>query len=117
MWRPRRPAELGRVVDRRLLERRLEPVGQVVRVPGGERGLLHGHRAVGALDAERAAVVLEVVLGHLERVGDDLLRLRDHLVGRVRRARPSPIARLRLPYVSIPSGTIDVSPWSTSTSS
>ena len=44
---------------------------------------MHRHRLVGARDREASARVLEVVLGHLELVGDDPLRLRDHLLGGV----------------------------------
>jgi hypothetical protein len=89
------------VVDR--LEARLHP-GRMVRV-GRERDLLDRLEAIGrALDAELAGLPFEVVLGGLEQVGGDLLRLLPDLPrgdGRggagdrrgARRVRPEPYGR------------------------
>ncbi len=56
---------------------------------GGERHLLHGHRLVGrALDAEGVDVPFEVLLGDLEHVGGDLLRLGADLAGGHGAGRP-----------------------------
>src|SRR5207248_4099326 len=79
-----RPGEVRRVVDVGRLEPRLHAVGEVVRGPGREGGLLHVEALVGtALDGEAAGLVLEVVLGHLELVSRDLADLRDDLLARV----------------------------------
>jgi len=66
--------------------------------------------------AKRAVLVLELVLADLELVRRDLPRLLDDPFRRVV-GRDAATVRLRLPYVSMPSGATAVSPWSTSTSS
>ena len=76
-----REGEVHRVVRRVRVERRLDPVGQVVRGEHGGRDLADRHALVGAADREPAAGELEVVDRRLEQVRRDRLGLLDHLVG------------------------------------
>ena len=86
-----RPGEVRRVVHGGGLEVRLDARGKVVRVPGRDRQLGDRLRLVGrALHAERAAVEVEVLVGHLQLVGGDRARLLlDLLQGHVQRDAPT----------------------------
>ena len=82
--RAARPGEVGRVVDRRLLEPRLHPVGEVVRRPCLERGRLDPHRLLRiSLHAELTRGELQVIRIDLELVGGDQACLLDHLLTRM----------------------------------
>ena len=70
-----REGEVGRIVERALLEARLHAVGQVVRGVGGERHHRQRDRLVGAGDLELAILDDDVVLGRLELMRGDLLGL------------------------------------------
>ena len=76
-----REVEVDRVVRRVGVERRLDPVGQVVRGEDRHRDLADRHALVGAADREPAAGELDVVDRRLEQVRRDRLGLLDHLVG------------------------------------
>ena len=76
--------EVGRVVERVLVQAGLELVVRVVvRHIGGKRHLAEHLLAVGARHLEFAAVVLDVGLRRLEQVRGDLLALGDDLVERL----------------------------------
>ena len=92
----RRVGEVGRVVERVLVQAGLELVERVVvRHIGRERHLAEGLLLVGARDLEHAAVVLDVVLGCLEQVGGDLLAFGDDLVERLHDRRAADRDRAR----------------------
>ena len=79
-----REGEVGRVVERVLIEAGLEPVERiVVRHVSGERDLGEGLLAIRAGDAELAVRKLHVGIARLEQVRGDLLALGDDLVGRL----------------------------------
>src|SRR5260221_159214 len=79
-----REGEIGRVVERVLVQPGLELVERVVvRHVGGEGHLAEGLLLVGAGDLEHAAVVLDVALGGLHQVRRDLLALGHPLVERL----------------------------------
>ena len=76
--------EVGRVVERVLVQARLELVVRVVvRHVGGERHLAERLLLVGARHLVGAAVVLDVALRRLHQVRGDLLALGDDLVQRL----------------------------------
>ena len=73
-----RPGEVGRVVVRVVLEPWLHAVGHVA--VRRHRALLDRHATVGrAAHVEAAELPLDVFLGHLEKVGGELARLRSDL--------------------------------------
>ena len=79
-----REGEVGRVVERVLVQPGLELVVRVVvRHVGGERHLAERLLAVGARDLELAAVVLDVGFRRLQQVRRDLPALGDDLVERL----------------------------------
>ena len=91
-----REGEVGRIVERTLLETRfkllaIEFVGDV----GVERHVAPGGRLVGAGDAEFSVLELDVALGGFEHVGGDLLRLGLDLVERLDDRRHADGARAR----------------------
>ena len=80
----RRIREVGRVVERALVEARLQLVERVVvRHVGGERHLPERHLLVGARHLELAVLEHDVGVGRFHQVRRDLLALRDHLVDRL----------------------------------
>ena len=79
-----REGEVGRIVERVLVQARLELVERVVvRHVRGERDLAEGSGLVGARDRELAVLELDVGFRRLEQVRGDLLALGDHLVDRL----------------------------------
>ena len=76
--------EVGRIVERGLVESRLELVERiVVRHVRGQRDLAERLAAIGARDGELAVLELDVGLGRFEQVRGDLLALGDDLVDRL----------------------------------
>ena len=91
--------------------------GRLMPPKAGGGHVLHADVLVGrARHAELAALELQVILGGLEHVRGDLLRLVLTFWAAMWTATP-PTGRLREPYVSSPCGEVAVSPWRTSTSS
>ena len=79
-----REGEVGRIVERVLVQAGLELVVRVVvRHVGRERHLAEHLLLVGAGDLEHAAVVLDVAFRRLQQVRGDLLALGDDLVERL----------------------------------
>ena len=71
--RARREGEVLRVVERGLVEPRLQLLMRVVvRHIGGQRDLAEALRAVGAGDGELAVLELDIGLGRFEQMGGDL---------------------------------------------
>ena len=94
--RARRKGEVGRIVERRLVQPRLELVERVVvRHVRGERDLAERLAAVGAGDGELAVLELDVGLRRLEQVRGDLLALGDDLVERLDDRRAADRERAR----------------------
>ncbi len=82
--RARREGEVLRVVERGLVEPRLQFVmREIVRHIGGQRDLAQGLRAVGAGDGKGAVLELDIGLGRFQQVGGDLPALGDDLVHRL----------------------------------
>ena len=79
-----REGEIRRIVERLLVQTRLELVVRVVvRHVGGERDRTERHGLVGARDREHAVLELDVGIGGLEQMRGDLLALVHHLVQRL----------------------------------
>src|SRR3569833_1632132 len=79
-----RERKVGRIVERRLLQARLELLpGELVRDVGVERDIAEGRRLVGAGDGKLAVLEFDIAFGRLEHVGGDLLGLRLDLVERL----------------------------------
>ena len=88
--------EVGRIVERRLVEPGLELVERiVVRHVRGQRDFAERLAAVGAGDRELAVLELDVGLGRLEQVRGDLLALGDDLVERLDDRRAADRQRAR----------------------
>ncbi len=91
-----REGEVGRVVERRLVEARLELVERVVvRHVRRQRDLAERLAAVGARDRELAVLELDVGVRGLEQVRGDLLALGDDLVERLDDRRAADRERAR----------------------
>src|SRR5581483_12070641 len=82
-----REGEIRRIVERVLVEARLELAEWVVvRHVGRTRYGIETHAPVGASHAERAVAKLEIALGRLQQMSSDALALRDYLgPGRLQR--------------------------------
>ena len=78
-----REGEVGRIVERRLLQPRLHAGRQIVRGVGGKRHLEPRHVLVGAGDLQRAVLDDDVALVGLHQMRGDLLGLGLDLVERL----------------------------------